>query len=67
MPGTFITKQFIIQEVLGFGFWSDNYKDFKGYLFVSRYNFEVDAIKAAHKIVEETGTDVKIIPIFTSK
>ena len=30
-------KIYIIQDIIGQGFWSESYKNFKGYLYASQY------------------------------
>lgn len=54
-------KTYIIQEIVGFGYWSDRYDDFKGFLYANHYNTIDDAIE----ISKTLNKPVTIITVYT--
>lgn len=54
-------KTYIIQEIIGFGYWSNRYEDFKGFLYASHYNTKKEAIFIAKAL----DKPVTIITIYT--
>jgi len=54
-------KRYIIQEIIGFGFWSEDNNSFRGYLYSTKYESEKEA-EATAKALKAV---VKIITIYT--